>query len=541
MDRPTDAFGPEVVDNHHSALISLHARAGGDGLPDPGLIPEFRRMGTGAALRAVADAPVEEIPVSARLGVLGDLARAGFPEWESAEDAYRELAGSVGALRSGVDPDQLLDDLKRATAEKVPFHTLQTGRSLPHQEAAFVGEDVCTVRTVQTGGLSATWVFSEFDTDAPFDLVADWVDPRSWPRRGPLMFKAMDLVGVDRPVGLGPPGDVHWHAVFREEVQLVQRVRTLLHCDFWKDDTRSAGMTYDLSLSLDNQIDVDRGFLLVNDVGPVRRVKALKIVGFTDDVWDRVAAMVCPYWTDWVRAAVEGGGSSTPRQPGAESPDVSGRSPCVESGEAWIDFLGDSARTYLELFDDMTKRMTSREAKAVDFADDQRRLFSQLAKDWAQAWMYGLDTMGEVARQGFDAGLVPPDRAAQAKGPAATAAGTGATTTTRSTTRTTAAAAAAAAAAVAEGTEGTLVPVTGLTSQDSPTISDLVSMESGGARIAADSITVFVESLGQDGHGVRLRVSPDSLAPGLYVGQLTPRPGADPVPVQVYISQATGA
>ena len=55
------------------------------------------------------------------------------------------------------------------------------------------------------------------------------------------------------------------------------------------------------------EIDVDRGFLLVNDAGPVRRVKALKMVGFTDDVWDDVAAMVCPFWTSWVRSAVEGG------------------------------------------------------------------------------------------------------------------------------------------------------------------------------------------------------------------------------------------
>ena len=37
-------------------------------------------------------------------------------------------------------------------------------------------------------------------------------------------------------------------------------------------------MTYELDLSLDDEIDVDRGFLLVNNAGGVRRVKALKIV-----------------------------------------------------------------------------------------------------------------------------------------------------------------------------------------------------------------------------------------------------------------------
>lgn len=524
-DPPSDAYGPEAVDAHHSALISLHARAGSDTLPDPGLIPDFRRMGTGFALHTLADAPVEQIPVSARLGVLGELARAGFPEWETDEAGYRALAGSVASRRSGVEADQLLDDLKLATSEQVPFHTLQSGRSLPHHESAFVGEDVCTVRTVQTGGLSATWIFSEFETDAPFDRVAEWVDPRNWPRRGPLLFKGMDLVGVERPVSLGPPGDIHWHAVFREEVQLVQRVTTLLHCDFWQDGDRAAGMTYDLSFSLDDQIDVDRGFLLVNDVGPVRRVKALKIVGFKEQIWDRVAAMVRPFWTDWVRAAVEGGGSSTPGRPGSvPTEDSTRRSPWVESSEAWIDFLGDSARTYLELFDDMSSRVSAPDAKAVDFADDQRRLFSQLAKDWAQAWTFGLDTLSEVAREGLDAGLTPPDTPRDR--------GRGAATTMT----------AAAAPAATAGTEGTVLPLSGLTPQDSPSVSDLVSIESGAARIPAASIATSVEALGTGGgHGVRLRVAVASVAPGLYVGEVTAKEGAAPVPVQLYVSQATGA
>ncbi len=528
-DHPSDAYGPDALDEHHRALISLHARAAPDSLPDPGLIPDFRRMSPGAALHTLAAAPVEEIPVSARLGALGDLARAGFPDWKTDADGYRALATSVASQRSGVDADQLLDDLKLATSEQVPFHTLSSGRSLPHHESAFVGEDVCTVRTVQTGGLSATWIFSEFETDAPFDKVAEWVDPRNWPRRGPLLFKAMDLVGVEQPVGLGPPGDIHWHGVFREEVQLVQRVKTLLHCDFWQDGDRAAGMTYDLSLSLDDQIDVDRGFLLVNDVGSVRRVKALKIVGFKQDIWDRVAAMVRPFWTDWVRAAVEGGGSSNPGRPGSvPKEDLSGRSPWVEAGEAWIDFLGDSARTYLELFDDMSARVGARDAKAVDFAEDQRRLFSQLAKDWAQAWTFGLDTLSEVASEGIDAGFTPPDTPRDK--------GRGAVRTM------TAAATAAVAAEGTEGTEGTVVPVSDLGPKDVPTVSDLVSIESGGARIPAATIATSVEPLDDDGaHGVRLRVAVASLAPGLYVGQVTPKPGAHPVPVQLYISQSRGA
>lgn len=527
-DRPADDPGPRGVEEHHTALLSLHAQAEPSSR-DPGLIPGFRRLPTGAALRAVAQASTADVPVSARLGVLGDLARAGFPDWETEEQSYRELAGSVADLRQGVDADQVLEDLKFATTEQVPFHTLQSARALPHEEAAFVGEDVCTVRSVVTGGLGATWIFSELETDAPLEKVAEWVDPRNWPRRGPMLFKGMELIGSERPVSLPPPGDVHWHAIFREEVQLVQRVRTLLHCDYWQESGRAAGMTYDLTLSLDDEIDVDRGFLLVNDLGPVRRVKALKIVGFKDRVWDEVAGLVRPFWTDWVRAAVQGGGTSRPVTPApAGDEDRSGtRSPWADAAEQWIDFLGESARPYLSLLDEMGTRWLDPDARAADLARDQQRLFSQLAKDWAQAWFVGMEAMGQVARDGMEAGVVPPDRSrAGARFATATAAAT---------------TAGSSSGAPSEGVdvEGAVLPVVDLTPQDVPSVTDLVSIEAGGARIPAGTISTSVEPLGRMGHGVRLRVPSSSLSPGLYVGQLTPRPGAEPVPVQLYISRAT--
>lgn len=509
------------VDEHHVALLSLHTQTGEE-LPDPGLLPGFRRMPTGPALRALAAAPTEEVPISARLGALGSLVRAGLPEWETEKQAYRELAGSVASARGGVDPDQLLSDLKEARATGVPFHTLQSGQALPHHEAAFIGEDVCSTRTVRTGGLEATWVFSEFETDAPFSGVADWVDPRNWPRRGPLLFKAMNLVGGQQPVDLDPPGDPHWHGVFEEEVQLMQRVRTLLHCDFWQDGDRAAGMTYDLALSLDDQIDVDRGFLLVNDVGPVRRVKALKIVGFKDAMWDQVASLVCPFWTDWVRAAVEGGSSSSPAasRPRPAAPE-DGTSVCDE----WIDFMSESARVYSKVFADMRDRAVSPDLSATTLAEDQRRLFSLLAKDWAQAWSFGMDTMRDVARGGVTVSSPPPPPPRTS----ATATEDGPVSAFARSVRPEEA-----------GVEGTTVPLADLTPQDSPTVSDLVSIESGGAVIPAAGIQTSVEHLGGGGLGVHLWVAAADLAPGLYVGQVTARAGAAGVPVQLYISRSTG-
>lgn len=537
-DLPPDPSETPPLPGYSSALLTLHARARSGSAPDLPL-PGFRPLPTGEALRTLAESTEEEVPLSARLGVLGDLARAGFPEWETQGEAYRQLAASV-AERRGVEADGILAGLRQSVTAGVPFATTPDGRRLPHHEAAFVAEDVCTVRRVEVGGVTATWIFSEFETDALFEDVVGWVDPRSWPERGRLLFKSMALVGGGEPLTLGPPGDPHWHGVFLEEVQLVQRVRTLLHCAYWQDGDRAAGMTYDLDMSLDGQIDVDRGFLLVNDVGPVRRVKALKIVGFTQDGWDDLSAHVCPFWTDWVRRAVEGGSSSSPVQPGeAPGPEVgSSQSPLVDTLDAWVAFLGDSARVYLELLQDMTTRVGTSGISAAACLNDDRRLFSQLAKDWAKAWAYGMDTVDEVAREGLDAGLTPPGTPRERGRGAATSMTAGASRTSGAAA---ASQTAAADTAPAEAdTEGTTVPVPGLGPNDSPAVSDLVSIEAGGAVIPAGSIVATVQPLGGSRHGVRMRTSSASAAPGLYVGQLTvgQGAGANTVPVQLYVSRA---
>ena len=72
----------------------------------------------------------------------------------------------------------MLSDLKEAAAGDTPFHRTASGQSMPHHETAFIGEDVCTTRTVSVGTLTATWVFSEFETDAPFENVVGWIDLR---------------------------------------------------------------------------------------------------------------------------------------------------------------------------------------------------------------------------------------------------------------------------------------------------------------------------------------------------------------------------
>jgi hypothetical protein len=522
-DRPTPdmnhALDQDAAGRQH-ALLGLHSLSGAFGSLDLGLIPELRPAPPGESLRAVAEAPEAEIPVSARVAVLYGLAQAKFPDFEAAEAEYRRLAASVAEPR-GLDVGQLLTDLKQSSSGMVAFRDTPSGRSLPHHESAFIGEDVCTVKTVRVGGLTGTWVFSEFETDAPFSAVRDWVDPRNWPERGPLMFKRMDVVGAEAPIDIPPRGDAHWHGVFHEEVQLVKRLNTLLHCDYWQDRDQAAGMTYELDLSLDGELDVDRGFLLVNDMGPVRRVKALKIVGFTTDIWDRVAKIVCPFWTDWVRGAVRGGTTSVPK-PGTHAPATTGTpgptSSWANSLEAWVEFFGDSARTYLDLFGDVTSRMTSQGYSSSDWMDDGRRYWSQLAKDWAQAWTYGQNTLDQVAREGLDTSFIPPGRTSQD-----------------------ARAAAPPMTATSTELEGMTIPVPGLGQSDRPSLSDLVSIEAGGATLSSTNVIVTVQPLDDGTYGVRLQTSDTTVPPGLYVGQLTTREGQTLAPVQLYLSRARGA
>jgi hypothetical protein len=520
---PPDSYVDQDAEARHHALLSLHALSGAFGDLDPTIFPGFTPASPGTAMQTLAAAPEQEIPVSARLAVLFNLARAGLPHYESYEAEYRLLADSVARSR-GLDVDQLQIDLKES-ARGIPFSGTSSGQALPHHETAFIGENVCTVRNVKVGGLSATWVFSEFETDAPFDRVRDWVDPRNWPERGPLLFKRMEIVGSAGPIDINRPGDVrplgdeHWHGVFHEEVQLVRRLNTLLHCDYWRDGTRAAGMTYELNLSLDDEIDVDRGFLLVNDAGPVRRVKALKMVGFTDDVWDDVAAMVCPFWTDWVRSAVEGGSTSTPQPPTHTPPGGAGpRRPLADSFDAWGKFFGDSARAYIDLFDDVTSRISSGGYSTADLLADGTRGWSQLARDWARAWTNGLEMLDEVGEQGLDAGFMPPGTANEPARGAATAMATGARTET----------------------EGMIVPAAGIGADDRLASSDLVSIEAGGTTIASANIVATVHPLQDGTYGALVRSTDTSVPPGLYVGSLKRADGQILAPVQLYVSRAVG-
>lgn len=519
-DGPPDVDVDEADALHH-AVLGLHALAGTFGDGGPGLIPGFGASSIGAKLQMVADAPKAAVPDATRLDLLHALARAGFPGYESHESEYRSLAVSFAADQS-VDPDGLLDDLMTSAQANLPFAKTSTGQALDHHLAAFIGQDVCTIRRVTINQRPATWIFSEFETDAPFENVAGWVDPRSWPVRGPMLFKKMELVGTPQPVNIGVLGSEHWHGVFHERVQLIQPVNTFLHCDFWRSDDESAGMTYELSLSLDGALDVDRGFLLVNNLGPVRRVKALKIVGFTNPGFDSQAQTVCPYWTDWVRSAVEGGSTSTPVPPGhvPSGGNTSAQGPIADLMTAWVEFFGDSAGEYIALFQDFFTRVRTTDYGVSSWVEDATSYWDRLATDWARAWTYGMDLVDDIAVSGLAADFGPPgdQDSAAPESLAASAAGAAASTAT---------------------SEGTLIPVAGLVPADQPSCGPLTAIELGDVAIQPSEVSVSVEQLEDGSYGVRLSTTNSALAPGLYVGDLLAADGRRLGPVQLYLSRAT--
>ena len=82
-DLPPDSYVDQDAEARHHALLSLHALSGTFGDLDPTIFPGVTPASPGTAMQALAAAPEREIPVSARLAVLFNLARAGLPHYES--------------------------------------------------------------------------------------------------------------------------------------------------------------------------------------------------------------------------------------------------------------------------------------------------------------------------------------------------------------------------------------------------------------------------------------------------------------------------
>ena len=84
--------------------------------------------------------------------------------------------------------------------------------------------------------------------------------------------------------------------------------------------------------------------------------------------------------------------------------------------------------------------------------------------------------------------------------------------------------------------DATMIPIPGLAEGDHLVCSDLASIEEGGPKIPANTISVSTEQVDPQTPGARLTTSDTSAPPGLYVGTI--RHGQQVTPVQLYLSRA---
>src|SRR5690606_19202186 len=59
--------------------------------------------------------------------------------------------------------------------------------------------------------------------------------------------------------------------------------------------------------------------------------------------------------------------------------------------KAWVDFFGDAAGEYIELFSDVFGRVRAGGYSLSDWVEDGTAYWDRLVRDWAKAWSYGLD------------------------------------------------------------------------------------------------------------------------------------------------------
>ncbi len=502
---------------HAASLLALHQLAGAIDSASREVIP----VEPGIALQTLADAAPDEVPLSARISVLHALAKNDLPGFDEHEPEYHAIAASIGDTY-GLSSEQVIADLKQAVADPTTFDSSSTGSALPHETTAFMMEDVCNTASVVVDGKSAAWVFSEFETDASFEDVAEWVNPINWPQRSPLMFKQMfPIDGGPDPLPAGV-GGTSFHGTYHEEVQLIDRLNTLLHCDFVRIDGVYAGMTYELDRSLDNEIVVDRGFLLVNELGDTRHVKALKVVGFTETGWNDVAQWVCPIWTDFVRGAVRGGSVSTP-VPQPDDPPGAGTGVVAD----WIQFLRTTIDDYVDMGVEFVTDVGAGDYTPSRLVQDGAQYWLKVARDWSRASALGYSSLQKMAG---GAGIAPEldDLAApfvQTLGqPAAVGRGEGE----------------AAVPPSRPDTEGTTLPVLSLKPDESVSCGDLARVGESQNVIRGSSVTAAPIRLSGGVLGIHIEAPTSQTMPGMYVGQATVGANGNQrqVPVQLYVSRA---
>ena len=358
-------------------------------------------------------------------------------------------------------------------------------------------------RYVTVDGKRAAWLFAEFETSKSLSQLTQWLTPEDWPHWGGAIFKDMKPVSVRKD---GRSGH-EWQAKYLEVVDLTgQELNTVLLCDFGQTD-QWAAMTYDLDHSVDNMLQVDRGFLLAVEAPNNRRqVKALKVVGFTDPLETFLVDAVGEKWTDWIRQAIDLAAEAGDRGPSIGHHGSAGARVTLNNAsdyyqdwsDQWTECVSDMAEFYSGYATDVGSRLWSGQYNQGDAGQDSGRLFLRLARDWSRLCRAGSQMAADFA----DAD-VPPTGGA---GPT---------------------------------TEYTDVLVSAPARPAQVSVGNLVKVGLEDTTLKPAHIDVGPDTVGTapDPATIRLEVDPRRGSCGLYAGELTVHPSGTH-PAFVYISKA---
>jgi hypothetical protein len=381
------------------------------------------------------------------------------------------------------------------------------------------GADVtCAAVPVDVEGKQAVWIFTEFETDESLKTLRDWLIPNHWPEWGSEMFKEMKPVSS---LELRPtPGNEHQiQSKYLEVVEIGgHRLETELLCEY-KSAKKWAATSFDLDRSIGDMLLVDRGYLMVADVGGRRHVKALKVVGFTNTLLNTVATEVCPEWSIWVQraakvSAVQAAGGSVDPKPGSvgdSDPRVSWSregAAAFTGGvtEQWIGTVTDMVDFYAPFTADVTERVWSGRYSRVDAANDTTRLFQRLARDWSLAWQAGMESISQWAEV-----TVRPTAGADPGRSART-------------------------------TEHTTLMVKARSDQARVSITDLTRVGGTPATIKASELTITPPVIEEAGRAyVTIQADTTNVPSGLYEGALVAGAGGKEAPALFYVSHAQPA
>ena len=515
---------PTVIDAYYSLLAE-----GAQFKKLPEEKQHFRKLDLDDALRILIEDQSGTIGPAARYHALEQLARpvgeeglvprpGGLPGYQGFDHERTRAYLDYAATFSDVDKqDQVVEHVHTHQGTVVPEEIA----ALLSKEAAVVFDPsrVCQADLVDVhtkGGKTerALRLYSEFVSWAEFEVLAGWMDPTTWPARGPLLFKSVQL--VDPPGQVRVPADPGqgWRGTYLEVVELIGLpLRTYLDCSYQARQGYAA-LTYELHESVGGDLTVDRGFLSVTpEPGGGHRVRALKLVAFTNGDEAVYEDLMCPIWTDCVQQAAES--TATPKGV-VKAPPPSVAAPVMLDpevlGQRWTECMTDATKAYTGLAVDVAQEL----ARGSYDMDDYRRhgmwLWTNLARDWSRAWMGTIEVVEQVAQ--IDRGD-PSDRTEPLGPPTA------------------------------------IVIVGPVAQRTDVIVGDLSGIGGNRRTIPTSVLTVsptplepgaMVAAGGPEGTQVTVTARITAVPPGLYIGEL--RAGARTEPVLLYVSDAvdsTGA